>query len=836
MSKENSNQQKANIKNQQKKAIKIQESSTPSPLQSLDNQIGALENSPLDASYKQQAALQMGTQVGNQQLQRIIQRFQIQRREDETSFDVDSAVAYNQSRFNYDSDLVEQLHEIAQDDALYQAVIASQEMGADFARLVYAAQQHLFTDAGSQDGKLGPTTFRTIRQTTGNASTAAGLAEDGQFAEEQVYSSDYYNITNDRVGTFTVTGGFMEPNGHGRKSPKQAIFSEDPDAIVDLPASNRNLGVDYVVQDEGKPANVWYGGVVTFSGLAGGYGYRVILETDVTYVYNEQEYTVHQGYAHLARIDVEEGDIVNAGESVGKMGGTGSGGAVVYGEHIDLRTWITVDGARIDVSPNVLDAQLTERAGETETPTTEEPTNEETPTETPANDVETPITEEPANNNPLEAVANGQGLIQKGATGARAQQVQEALVAHGYILEVDNDFGQGTHDAVSAFQKHHVSLTEDGIVGQSTALALLSAPSSPLAKVANGEGTLIKQGETGIRVRLVQEGLIANGYAVEVDGDFGQNTFNAVQQLQRERGLSDDGVVGQDTALALISNQTAEPPTNETDPQPDDETITETPTEETPLSFETSIFAGNTLLQTVYDGKAVVSESSHNNGEHVVLIQQALLAAGLDLGEFGADGDFGAVSTLAMRAFQLGNELGDDGVVGQGTMTALIQFPYGSKSLANIQEELRNSEDTRWLSSVDDLARVLISEASIGNDAERRAVGWTYRNRLEEGIRVGAGQYARNQDPTQAYFTLAREILTAPMTDDITGGATHFFSPVAMPPNIQPDTSGFDVAAGLQDVIKPNGSMGQSYFPSWTETLEFKAVSGARDWYYMFYG
>ena len=80
---------------------------------------------------------------------------------------------------------------------------------------------------------------------------------------------------------------------------------------------------------------------------------------------------------------------------------------------------------------------------------------------------------------------------------------------------------------------------------------------------------------------------------------------------------------------------------------------------------------------------------------------------------------------------------------------------------------------------------LIMSEASIGNDAERTAVGWTVRNRMARNntTRVAdvASAYAHNQAPTQQILALALSILQSATSLDPTNGATHFYSPRTMP-------------------------------------------------------
>lgn len=61
-----------------------------------------------------------------------------------------------------------------------------------------------------------------------------------------------------------------------------------------------------------------------------------------------------------------------------------------------------------------------------------------------------------------------------------------------------------------------------------------------------------------------------------------------------------------------------------------------------------------------------------SEGEDVKELQTLLLELGYDLGKWGADGDFGDATELAVREFQTNHDLEIDGVVGEKTVEALL--------------------------------------------------------------------------------------------------------------------------------------------------------------------
>ena len=74
-------------------------------------------------------------------------------------------------------------------------------------------------------------------------------------------------------------------------------------------------------------------------------------------------------------------------------------------------------------------------------------------------------------------------------------------------------------------------------------------------------------GESGKAVQLVQEGLVRDGFAMprstkptgELDGAFGQETFNSALAFQRKHGLGVDGIVGHQT-MGKLDELAVQPP------------------------------------------------------------------------------------------------------------------------------------------------------------------------------------------------------------------------------------------------------------------------------------
>lgn len=132
---------------------------------------------------------------------------------------------------------------------------------------------------------------------------------------------------------------------------------------------------------------------------------------------------------------------------------------------------------------------------------------------------------------------------------------------------------------------------------------------------------IVKNGSKGDLVKLVQLMLNENGYNCgTADGIFGTNTEKAVEKYQRAKGLSVDGIVGNNTYAKLFADS---------------------------------------LLK------------NGNRGELVKQCQTMLNQKGYSAGS--ADGIFGSNTEKAVKALQSAAEITVDGKVGKNTWTVLAE-------------------------------------------------------------------------------------------------------------------------------------------------------------------
>ena len=206
-------------------------------------------------------------------------------------------------------------------------------------------------------------------------------------------------------------------------------------------------------------------------------------------------------------------------------------------------------------------------------------------------------------------------LPRLGDRGDVVRSLQKALIAAGVNVPggADGIFGRGTQGAVRTFQES-VGLPATGEVDEITGHLLGLAPAPALPTL----------GQRGDSVRSLQQALIDAGVNVRggADGIFGNATTAAVKNFQTARKLSSTGVVDVRTAIALRILP-----------------VTKSSTPSTPPTSTTSEAKARTLAKV------------GDRGEKVVVLQKALIAAGVNV-RGGADGIFGNATTSALRTYQ----------------------------------------------------------------------------------------------------------------------------------------------------------------------------------------
>lgn len=185
-----------------------------------------------------------------------------------------------------------------------------------------------------------------------------------------------------------------------------------------------------------------------------------------------------------------------------------------------------------------------------------------------------------SNSRSAELLAQLDAVLELGSRGAAVKDLQAMLTLMGYYSgAVDGAYEQMTLEAVRQFQMD-AGLTNDGVVGPLTWRRLLptpatlsnpqtpdeqaasaappessepSPPANELIAATAGDLPVLQLDDVGADVSRLQTRLSGlNLYSGPIDGVFGLQTEEAVEQFQRQVGLWVDGVVGPSTWLALL--------------------------------------------------------------------------------------------------------------------------------------------------------------------------------------------------------------------------------------------------------------------------------------------
>ncbi|MDR3050236.1 MAG: peptidoglycan-binding protein [Oscillospiraceae bacterium] len=239
--------------------------------------------------------------------------------------------------------------------------------------------------------------------------------------------------------------------------------------------------------------------------------------------------------------------------------------------------------------------------------------------------------------------------LSKGDTGDDVFRLEEALIFNGHFdLMPDKKFDETTENAIKAYQKAK-GLKADGIAGQKTQELLFmgiansnGGNGNASVSTTDGSETLIvvddgtlRLGSKGEAVRTLQSRLQQLGYlAGKVDGSFGTATEVALKAFQTANKLSSDGVAGSATQQAL---------------------------------YASSAKAASGGQTTTPVASGALKEGS--SGDAVKQMQTTLKNLNYYTGSL--TGNFGPITTQAVRDFQRANSLTADGIAGSGTLNKL---------------------------------------------------------------------------------------------------------------------------------------------------------------------
>ena len=319
--------------------------------------------------------------------------------------------------------------------------------------------------------------------------------------------------------------------------------------------------------------------------------------------------------------------------------------------------------------------------------------------------------------------ASSQVLV-KNSRGSEVKRLQSALKELGfYSSSVDGKYGSGTEKAVAAFQKMN-GLPQTGAADAATQALLYggSAKNSAGISTAANEGyTALQTGSRGASVRQLQTRLKELGYYTgKIDGAYGSGTAAAVKAFQKKHGLTQTGKADALTQTALYSSaalsagaSTAAAPTPTPLPTPTpakagkatypfttytlasvnlrkQASVSSARILTVPKGAEISVLSlSGDYAKITYNGRTgyIVSEyalipsqylpgkelkedaearqhypylQSGSTGKNVALLQEALAELGFYNGE--ADGDYGAKTLSAVKAFQKKNDIRQDGM------------------------------------------------------------------------------------------------------------------------------------------------------------------------------
>ncbi len=208
--------------------------------------------------------------------------------------------------------------------------------------------------------------------------------------------------------------------------------------------------------------------------------------------------------------------------------------------------------------------------------------------------------------------------LKKGCTGDDVKELQTRLTVLGYYKgKVSGEYLDATEEAVRAYQEANGEEVT-GIADVDTLAVLLqtseeSSDTTDTSTVMQGTVAYterLAKGSTGTLVKQLQTRLTELGYySGPISGNFLGKTMTAVKTLQKQNGVTVDGIVGEVTWNLIFNDASVVLP---------DATPKPTPTP-TPVPYAITVDVANQVT-TVY--------GLDENGEHTVIVRQMLCSTG----------------------------------------------------------------------------------------------------------------------------------------------------------------------------------------------------------------
>ncbi len=186
-----------------------------------------------------------------------------------------------------------------------------------------------------------------------------------------------------------------------------------------------------------------------------------------------------------------------------------------------------------------------------------------------------------ANKSKIAELGDAPGAMRIGDNNKDVKKLQSALKILGYYSgKLDGDYGSGTTEAVTAYQKAK-GLTADGVAGKTTVKAIFgscaktslsdSGSADQSADAAKTDANAVssieeigdapatsREGDSGTKVKKLQQALKLLGYYTgEIDSSYGAQTVAAVKKFQKNRGMTQDGIAGASTIRVLFGASAA---------------------------------------------------------------------------------------------------------------------------------------------------------------------------------------------------------------------------------------------------------------------------------------